>query len=58
LAEVGRKGRPVLPLARSEVLDARSLVTLAEVTTSIRGLAEDVDIDHGEIGLDRLSVIN
>ena len=58
LAEVGRKKRPVLLLTRSEVLDARSLVTVAEVTTSIRGLAAEVDIDHGEAGLDRPSVIN
>lgn len=58
LAEVGRKRWPVLLLTRSEVLDARSLVTVAEVTTSIRGLAAEVDIDHVEIGLDRPSVIN
>ena len=58
LAEVGRKKRPVLLLTRSEVLDARSLVTVAEVTTSIRGLAAEVDIRHVEVGLDRPSVIN
>ena len=58
LAEVGQKKRPVLLLTRSEVLDARSLVTVAEVTTSIRGLAAEVDIDHLEVGLDRPSVIN
>ncbi|MGH9110026.1 MAG: type II toxin-antitoxin system PemK/MazF family toxin [Acidimicrobiales bacterium] len=58
LAEVGRKKRPVLLLTRSEVLDARSLITVAEVTTSIRGLAAEVDIDHAEVGLDRPSVIN
>ncbi|MGH9304310.1 MAG: type II toxin-antitoxin system PemK/MazF family toxin [Acidimicrobiales bacterium] len=58
LAEVGRKRRPVLLLTRSEVLDARSLVTVAEITTSIRGLAAEVDVDHLEVGLDRPSVIN
>lgn len=58
LAEAGQKKRPVLLLTRSEVLDARSLVTVAEVTTSIRGLAAEVDIDHLEVGLDRPSVIN
>ena len=58
LAEVGRKKRPVLLLTRSEVLGARSLVTVAEVTTTIRGLAAEVDIDHVEVGLDRPSVIN
>ena len=58
LAEVGSKTRPVLLLTRSEVLDARDLVTVAEITTSIRGLAAEVAIDHVEVGLDRTSVIN
>jgi mRNA-degrading endonuclease toxin of MazEF toxin-antitoxin module len=58
LAEVGRKRRPVLLLTRSEVLDARSLVTVAEITTSARGLAAEVEIDHVELGLDRPSVVN
>ncbi len=58
LAEVGRKRRPVLLLTRSEVLDARSLVTVAEITTTIRGLTAEVDIDYVEVGLDRPSVIN
>jgi len=58
LAQVGRKQRPVLVLTRSEVLDVRDLVTVAEVTTSIRGLAAEVEVDHLETGLDRRSVIN
>ena len=58
LAEVGRKKRPVLVLTRSEVIDVRALVTVAEVTTSIRGLASEVELDHVEAGLDRPSVIN
>ncbi len=58
LAEVGRKRRPVLLLTRSEVLVARSLITVAEVTTTIRGLAAEVEIDPVEAGLDRPSVIN
>jgi len=58
LAQVGRKKRPVLLLTRSEVLDARSLVTVAEITTSVRGLAVEVEIDHVAVGLDRASVIN
>ena len=58
LAEVGRKRRPVLLLTRTEVLDARQLVTVAEVTTSMRGLAVEVDIDHDQVGLDQPSVIN
>jgi mRNA interferase MazF len=58
LAEVGRKKRPVLVLTRSAVIDARDLVTVAEITTSIRGLAAEVDLDQIEVGLDRPSVIN
>ena len=58
LAQVGRKRRPVLVLTRSEVIDIRQLVTVAEVTTTIRGLAAEVPLDHIEVGLDRPSVIN
>ena len=58
LAQVGRKKRPVLVLTRSEVIDVRELVTVAEITTSIRGLAAEVDLDHVAVGLDRASVIN
>lgn len=58
LAEVGRKRRPVLVLTRSEVLDVRSLVTIAEITTSARGLAAEVGVDHPSIGLDQESVVN
>lgn len=58
LAEVGRKRRPVLLLTRSEVIEVRELVSVAEITTSIRGLAAEVAIDHVEVGLDRPSVIN
>lgn len=58
LAEAGRKRRPVLVLTRSEVLDVRALVTVAEITTSIRGLAAEVLIDHLEVGLGEESAIN
>ena len=58
LAEAGRKRRPVLVLTRSEVLDVRALVTVAEITTSIRGLAAEVLINHLEIGLHEESAIN
>ena len=58
LAQVGRKRRPVLVLTRPEVIDVRELVTVAEVTTSIRGLAAEVAVDHSEVGLDWPSVIN
>lgn len=57
IAQVGRKKRPVLVVTRSEVLDVRDLVTVAEVTTSIRGLVAEVGIDD-DIGLDQPSVIN
>jgi mRNA interferase MazF len=58
VAEVGRKRRPVLVLTRSEVIDVRALVTVAEVTTSIRGIAAEVEVDHVQVGLERRSVIN
>ena len=58
LAAVGTKRRPVLVLTRPEVLDVRALVTVAEISTSARGLAAEVDIDHKSIGLDRESVVN
>lgn len=58
LAEVGRKRRPVLVLTRSEVLDVRSLATVAEISTSARGLAAEVELDHVAVGLDRESVVN
>ena len=57
LGAAGGKVRPVVVLTRDEVLDVRSRVTVAEVTTSIRGLAVEVPIGD-EIGLDRPSVVN
>jgi mRNA interferase MazF len=45
-------------LTRSEVIDVRRLVTVAEVTSSIRGLAVEVHVDHTTVGLDRPSVVN
>lgn len=36
----------------------RGLVTVAEITTSARGLAAEVDVEPDEVGLDRPSVIN
>ena len=58
LAQVGRKLRPVLVLTRNEVLEVRSLVTVAEVTSSMRGLATEVPIDHEVAGLNQESAIN
>ena len=57
LAEAGHKRRPVLVLTRSEVIDVRSLVTVAEITTSGRGLAVEVVVDD-DASLDRPSMIN
>ena len=58
LARVGRKTRPVLVLTRTQVIDVRQLVTVAEITTSMRGLASEVSVDYRDVGLDRPSVIN
>ncbi len=58
LAQIGRKARPVLILTRPEVIEVRQRVTVAEITTSIRGLAAEVDFNHEDAGLDRPSVIN
>ena len=58
LARVGGKSRPVLVLTRNEVLEVRSLVTVAEITSTIRGLAAEVHIDHELVGLDQPSAVN
>ena len=58
LAQVGKKRRPVLVLTRDEVLDVRALVTVAEITTSMRGLAAEVRIDHEHAGLRHESAVN
>lgn len=58
LAQVGRKRRPVLVLTRDEVIEARTLITVAEISTSARGLLAEVPVDHIRVGLGRPSVIN
>lgn len=58
LAEAGGKRRPVVVLTRNEVIDVRDLVAVAEVTTTMRGLAAEVAIDHVAAGLDQECVIN
>ena len=58
LAQVGRKRRPVLVLTRSEVIDVRRLVTVVEVTTTVRSHAAEVRVDHHDVGLERPSVVN
>lgn len=45
-------------LTRHEVIDVRDLVTVAEVTTSIRGLAAEVRVGPADTGLAEPSVIN
>jgi mRNA interferase MazF len=58
LTHVGKKTRPVLILTRPEVLDVRTLVTVAEITTQMRGLAAEVGVDHTLVGLQQPSAIN
>ena len=58
LAQVARKTRPVLVLTRPEVIDVRERVTVAEITTSFRGLAAEVTFQHDDAGLERPSVVN
>lgn len=58
LAEIGRKPRPVVVLTRDEVLEVRQLVTVAEVTTQIRGSFVEVSIGGESAGLEQPSVVN
>jgi mRNA interferase MazF len=58
IAEVGRKRRPVLVLTRTEVIDVRALVTVAEITTTIRGIAAEVLLDPAAVGLEHASAVN
>ncbi len=57
LAEIGGKPRLVVVLTRDAVLDVRTNVTVAEVTTQARGLAVEVAIGP-ETGIDQPSVVN
>lgn len=57
-AQVGRKRRPVLVLTRPEVIEVRALVTVAEITTTIRGIAVEVELDDVDTGLPRPCVVN
>jgi mRNA interferase MazF len=45
-------------LTRSAVLDVRGLVTVAEVTTTERGLAVEVALDHVALELEQASWVN
>ena len=57
-AEIGRKRRPVLVLTRPEVIDVRELVTVAEITSTVRGLAVEVPLPNFVPGLTDGSVVN
>ncbi len=51
------KTRPVLVLTREEVRAARTLVTVAPVTSTIRGLRSEISVGQRN-GLDHDSVVN
>jgi mRNA-degrading endonuclease toxin of MazEF toxin-antitoxin module len=48
----------VLVLTPPEVIDVRALDTVAEITSSIRGIAAEVGLDDLPVGLDGPSAIN
>ena len=56
--EIGRKRRPVLVLTRPEVIDVRELVTVAEITSNVRGLVVEVPMPEFVQGLADESVVN
>ena len=58
LANVGGKNRPVLILTRPEVIDVREKITVAEITTTIRGIDVEVELDAEDVGLNATSVVN
>ena len=58
LAAVGGKTRPVVVLTRAAVIDFRSFVTVAEITSSVRGIRTEVSFDLDSAGVDRDSVVN
>ncbi|MXZ96387.1 MAG: type II toxin-antitoxin system PemK/MazF family toxin [Acidimicrobiaceae bacterium] len=57
-AQIGHKRRPVLVLTRPEVIDIRELITVAEITTAVRGLAVEVPLPESVPGLVVGSVVN
>lgn len=52
------KSRPVVVLTRQEVIDVRELLTVAELTTSVRGLMVEVPVDENEAGVPEETVVN
>ncbi len=57
-ADIDGKRRPVVLLTRQDVIDVRELVTVAELTTSIRRLVVEVPVDEDEAGVPKASVVN
>ena len=57
-AEVGRKRRPVLVLTRPEVIDVREMVTVVEITGTVRGLAVEVPLSESVADVAEGSVVN
>ncbi len=51
------KTRPVLVLTREEVRAVRRFVTVAPITSTVRGLRSEVRVDRGN-GLDHDSAVN
>lgn len=51
------KTRPVLVLTREEVRAVRQFVTVAPITSTVRGLSSEVIVGHRN-GLDHDSVVN
>lgn len=51
------KARPVLVLTREEVRAVRALVTVAPITSTVRGLRSEVPVGQHN-GLDHESVVN
>ena len=58
LASVGGKSRPGLVVTRPEVSDVGTKVTVAEITTTARGLEVEVVLDADQTGLKVDSVVN
>ncbi len=56
LPEIGR--RPVLVLSRDAVIPSRRRTPVAPCTTTIRGLASEVELEPGEDPIPLRSVIN
>jgi mRNA-degrading endonuclease toxin of MazEF toxin-antitoxin module len=45
-------------MTRPEVIDVRHLITVAEITTEMRGIGAEVVFDFAEAGLSEASAIN